>query len=267
VHIHGKTLDIAIAPSDTRIQLTWGNTMHYFEAYEFYFRSSKWWVNLLLGAVCILVPIAGPMVLMGWAFELLERSPREWRPVSDFDVNRLGKYIGRGVWPFLVQLVIAIPVSMVFVGLWFAVIVGTIATMGPGAGTSRTFFFVFPSYIIGIILISVFVQMISLPMCLRAGITQDFGAAFNFPWALDFIKRTWAEMLLSMLFFLVTSPFIALAGLILCCVGVYPAGALISMAHYHVWFQLYDLFLERGGESIPVKAQPVSDAQDHVKEN
>jgi hypothetical protein len=241
--------------------------MRYFEAYRFYFDSPKWWMNLLLGAVCILVPIAGPMVLMGWAFELLERSPRGWQPGSDFDVNKLGKYIGRGVWPFLVQLVIALPVTMVFVALWFALILGTVATMGPGAGAPRTFLIVFPGYIVGIVVVSVFVQMVSLPMCLRAGIMNEFGPAFNVSWAVDFIKRTWAEMLLSILFFLVTSPFIALAGLILCCVGVYPAGALISMAHYHIWFQLYDLFLQRGGEPIPMKAQPATDTQYYGKEN
>src|SRR5262249_45965754 len=108
-----------------------------------------------------------------------------------------------------------------------------------------------------VVVISVIVQMISVPVCLRAGFMQDFGAAFNVSWAIDFIKRTWVEMLLAMLFFLVTAPFVALAGLILCCVGIYPASALTTLAHYHVWFQLYDLFLQRGGEPIPLKVQPL----------
>src|SRR5262245_22871749 len=183
-------------------------TMRYFEAYRFYFDSPKWWLNLLLGAVCLLVPIAGPMVLMGWAFEVLERSPRQWRPGSDFDVNKLGTYIARGVWPFLVQLIIALPLGMLFVGLWFALIMGTAITTNPQAGPPRFMFVGFPAYVIGIILLSVLVQIISLPMCLRAGLSQDFATAFKFSWAVEFIKRTWAEMLLAMLFFLVTAPFI-----------------------------------------------------------
>ena len=65
-------------------------------------------------------------------------------------------------------------------------------------------------------------------------------------------------MLLSVLFFLVTSPFLGVAGLLLCCVGVYPAQAWILLAHYHVWFQLYDLFLQRGGEPIPTKVDRLS---------
>src|SRR5262249_19416968 len=164
--------------------------------------------------------------------------------------------IAGGVWPFLVQLIIALPLSMLFVGLWFALIMGTAVATNPQAGPPRFMFVVFPAYVIGIILLSVLVQIISLPMYLRAGLSQDFASAFKFSWAVDFIKRTGAEMLLSMLFFLATAPFIALAGLLLCCVGVYPASALISLAHYHIWFQLYDLFLERGGEPIPLKAVP-----------
>ena len=241
--------------------------MRYFEAYRFYFDSPKSWLNLLLGAVCILVPIAGPMVLMGWVFGVLERSPRQWGPGSDFDANKLGKYISRGVWPLVVQIVVAVPVSMVFGLLWFTLFFGAVVTAGPQAGPPRFILFVIPGYFIGIVFFAVLVQMISVPLCLRAALMQDFAPAFNVTWVIDFIKRTWAEMLLSMLFFLVTSPFVALAGLFLCCVGYFPALALISLAQYHMWFQLYDLYLARGGESIPVRAQPVSDTQDQAREN
>jgi hypothetical protein len=229
--------------------------MHYFEAYRFYFDSPKWWLNLLLGAVCILVPVVGPMVLMGWAFYLLERSPRRWDPDSDFDVNKLGKYLLRGVWPFLVQLVVGLPVGIVIGFIWFAVFMGTMVAAGPQGsqgGPPRLLFLVFPIYFLSIVIISVLVQMVTLPLALRAGLTQDFASAFKFSWALDFIKKTWVEMLLSALFLLVTSPFVALAGLILCCVGIYPAQALLLLAHYHIWFQLYDLYLERGGEPVPL---------------
>jgi hypothetical protein len=231
-------------------------TMHYLEAYSYYFKSAKWWLNLLLGAVCVLVPIVGPMVLMGWAFVILERSPRQWDQDSDFDANKLGTYLLRGLWPFLVQLVIGLPVGFLLGLIWFVVVMGSVIASGPQggqAGPPRFFLLIFPTYIISIIVLSVIIQMITLPMALRAGLTQDFASGFKFSWAVDFIKRTWVEMLLSMLFFVVTSPFIALAGLVLCCAGVYPAQALIMLAHYHIWFQLYDLFLQRGGEPIPLK--------------
>jgi hypothetical protein len=237
--------------------------MHYFEAYQFFLRGSKWALNLIFGGLCALVPIAGPMVLMGWAFETLQkRTNREGYRSPVFDVNKVGPYLLRGLWPFLVQLVISLPLIMVFVFIWMGLMMGTVLAANPQSGPPRFLLFVFPSYIVGIIVLSVLVQMISLPMCLRAGIMQDFGPAFNVSWAIDFIKRMWAEMLLSMLFFLVTAPIVALLGLLLCCIGVYPAAALTQLAHYHIWFQLYDLYLERGGEAIPVKAELVHPIRD-----
>jgi hypothetical protein len=233
--------------------------MQYFEAYGFFFRSPKWWLNLLIGAVSILVPIAGPMVLLGWACTALERSPRRWEPGSDFDPNKLGKYIARGVWPVLVQIVIGLPLSFIFGFIWVALMMGTTFAFGTQTdqgGPPRILLLVFPTYILGFLFLSVLVQMISLPIALRAAFMQDFVPAFNLPWAIDFIKRTGGEMLLSMLFLLVTAPFVALAGLLACCVGYLPAIALIQLAHYHIWFQLYDLFLQRGGDSIPIKVTP-----------
>jgi hypothetical protein len=43
------------------------------------------------------------------------------------------------------------------------------------------------------------------------------------------------------------------AGLLLCCVGILPATALILVAQYHLFYQLYELYLQRGGEPIPLK--------------
>jgi hypothetical protein len=231
--------------------------MQYFEAYNFYFKSPKWWLNLLLAGVCLLVPIAGPMVLLGWAIGLLERSPRQWRPGDDFDVNKLGAYITRGVWPILVQLVISVPVSMLFGAVWFTFVFSSAITMTPRAGPPRFFFLVMPGYFIGLIVMSVIIHIISVPLCLRAALTQDFAQAFNVSWVLDFIKRTWVELLLSMLFLMGTSLLVGIAGMILCCVGYIPAVGLIQLAGYHLWFQLYDLFLQRGGEPIPLKVQPL----------
>ena len=42
----------------------------------------------------------------------------------------------------------------------------------------------------------------------------------------------------------------ALIGSALCCIGVYPAAALVHFAQYHLLAQLYGLYLERGGEPL-----------------
>src|SRR5579859_7900971 len=107
-------------------------------------------MNLVWGGLCFLVPIVGPMVMVGYLFEVIEwlhrRREEEKLPwveptgvaaapegairtgpgasagsfelaapeqYPDFNVNRIQDYLMRGVWPFLVQLLIGLPVGMV----------------------------------------------------------------------------------------------------------------------------------------------------------
>jgi hypothetical protein len=46
---------------------------------------------------------------------------------------------------------------------------------------------------------------------------------------------------------------VALIGMLLFCVGVYPATAWAMLAQGYMYFQFYELFLQRGGEPIPLK--------------
>src|SRR5262245_8912866 len=88
--------------------------MQYFEAYRSLFSSPKWATNLLIGMVCQLVPIVGPIVWMGYGYDVIEAQHRHGRDqFPAFDFNRLGSYLTRGAWPFLVSLVVAIPVFTV----------------------------------------------------------------------------------------------------------------------------------------------------------
>jgi hypothetical protein len=230
--------------------------MHYFESYQFFLRGSKWALNLIFAGLCVLVPIAGPMVLMGWAFQVLLKRRVQGYGEPVFDTNKLGDYLLRGVWPFLVQMLISFVILPIVWVSWFTMIFSTVAAGGPQPG-SRFMFVLVPGYFLVILAAVLAINLISLPMCLRAALMQDFVPAFNFRWTWDFIKRVWQEMLLSALFLIATAPFVGLLGLLLCCVGYFPAIALVNLAHYHLAFQLYDLYLERGGDAIPMKAEPV----------
>jgi hypothetical protein len=41
-------------------------------------------------------------------------------------------------------------------------------------------------------------------------------------------------------------------------VGVYPAAALVLFAQFHCNYQLYEMYLERGGIPIPLKTVPAA---------
>ncbi len=267
--------------------------MNYLLAYRFVFRSPNWLMNLLWGSLCFLVPIVGPMVIVGYLFEVIEwlhrRREEEKLPwveptgiaaapegavqtepgasaggyqyaapeqYPDFNVNRLQEYLMRGVWPFLVQLVIGLPLAFFIIGLY----VLTVLLIGVAVANNVGPFVIVPillvaalAFLVGLVLLGI----IQVPLYLRAGLGRDFGSAFSMAYLKDFLKRTGKEVVLAQLFLHATGIVLGLVGALACFVGAYPAAALGMMATHHLDFQLYELYLARGGEpSLPRDDRP-----------
>jgi hypothetical protein len=229
------------------------SSMKYLYAYQYIFESPKWMANVLAATICLLVPVVGPMVLLGYAFDVIEslHRRRESR-YPDFDTNRLSEYLLRGVWPWLVYLIVSSPLVLVVVLLYFGVFVGTI--LAPDNARVLVLVVLVLLFLIVLVALSLLVSLIAQPLILRAGLTQDFSQAFSMPFAKDFIKRTWRETILVLLFLLASNLLVGLAGTLLCIVGVYPLSAIYCLASNHLAYQLYELYLQRGGTPIPLKA-------------
>jgi hypothetical protein len=260
--------------------------VEYILAYRFVFQSRNWLKNLLWGSLCFLVPILGPMVLAGYLFEVIEwlhrRREEERLPwveptgitaapeaaiqtepgvsagdfeyaapdhYPDFNVNRIQDYLMRGVWPFLVQLVVGLPLAFFIIGLY----VLTVLLIGVAVANNVGPFVIVPillvaalAFLVGLVLMGV----IQVPLYLRAGLSRDFGSAFSMAYLKDFLKRTGKEVVLSQLFLHATGIVLGLLGAMACVIGAYPAAALGMMATHHLDYQLYELYLQRGGEPI-----------------
>jgi Protein of unknown function (DUF4013) len=244
----------ALAPRSERHSLK-GSAMKYVHAYRYLFESPNWLMNLLATSICQLVPILGRMVLMGYTFEIIEALHRKRDArYPDFDTNRLIDYLKRGVWPFIVELIVGVLLTPIIMLLYSCVFAGIFIT--PEKGRGAVAFLLLAVFYLAIFVVSVLIVLVLLPLSLRAGLTQDFGQTFSMPFVKDFIKRVWLEMILQQLFLLATSFVLAMAGLALFCVGVYAAAGLIAFAQYHLLYQLYELYLERGGTPIPTKTEP-----------
>ncbi|HEX4997686.1 MAG TPA: DUF4013 domain-containing protein [Terriglobia bacterium] len=230
--------------------------MQYFQAYRFAFESPKWINNVLIAALCQFVPIAGQMTLLGYLYETIEAKHRYGaNVVVDFDIQRLGNYLSRGVWPFIVSIVGSLPLMLVPIAVWIMMALW-IPFMRPGGEPEMPagFFVVIFGFAGAFLVLAIAVNIIVMPMTLRAGLMQDFVPAFSFSFVQDFLRLVWVELLLAMLFLLVTMPFVMLAGLAMFCVGIYVASAVVFFANYHLHYQLYELYLERGGAPIPLKS-------------
>jgi hypothetical protein len=242
-----------VEPKPTGVE---GGKIRYMYAYSYIFENPNWMTNILYGCLCMIIPVIGPLLLLGYQFDIVENQHRSpGRIYPDFDFNKFTYYLVRGIWPFLASLILTFPliiVIYVILGICGALLGVAASAAGKDAapvvfGVGMVFFFAVEFTLI--LLVNIIVQ----PFIIRAGLSQDFGQSFKFSWAMDFIKRNWLEMLLFQLFFMVTAVPLALLGLLMCIIGVYPMAALIFLAQASMLLQLYNLNLSRGGEPIPLK--------------
>ena len=235
--------------------------MNYTASVSDFFKSPKWMTNLLLGGVCGLIPIVGPIVLLGWLITgFWARQDENFETFPDFDFSHFGKYLERGLWPFLVTFV----VSLLTVPLMWIVMIPAMFVGGISAGHSKEAGGCLGAIALVLVILFVFLivfgmMLLLTPLKLKASLTQDFGKAFDLAFVKRFVALTWKEIVLSSLFVMVSSILFACLGLVVFCVGVCFATVLTYFSWTHHQKQLYALYLSRGGEPVPLSPK-LSDA-------
>jgi hypothetical protein len=237
--------------------------LQYLHSYSYVFESPNWFSNLALSSVCMMIPIVGPIVLWGYQFEIIDRLHRAPKHIyPDFEFNRFGEYLTRGVWRFLVNMItqmILVPVNLFVVyGSMFAIMgIGMAAAPNPnaaGPAIAIAAMIIVPLAIAAIMGAALLIRFFTLPLVLKASLSGDAGGLVDFKFLGDFVRRTWREMLMEMLWMLVTTPIVAVLGYAMCLIGAFPAFVLIGMADAQTNWQLYEIYLARGGTPIELKA-------------
>lgn len=215
-------------------------------------------MNLLFAGLCVLIPLIGPMVVIGWLITgFWVRPEEEFESLPDFDFSQFGRYLERGLWPFLVTMVVGIAFSIVIVPVtWIlmvpAMLLGGLSASGD-TNTSSCIGFLSMVVMMLFFVATLFALMsVLVPLKIRASITQDFAKSFDVGFVKRFLTLMWLEILLSSLFVLVTGTLIICVGMVALCVGMYFASVLVYFSWTHLQKQLYTLFLSRGGEAVPV---------------
>ena len=230
--------------------------MNYFGGIAMIQSNPNWITNCLLAGLCALIPVVGPIVLMGYAFETAELLHRSGgKTYWDFNFNRFSDYLTRGVGPFLVGLVfgviqfIAHIVLQIMLGIMFTIIAGR----NPPAILGIIAILVTLSLLIAL---AIFMFLVQYPLQLRGGLANEVGQAFKFNFAFEFSGKVWREMILvvlsMMLLALVAAPII----LITCGLGIIPLLGFAFLMQGWFAFQLYRKYLSLGGAPIPLKPLP-----------
>jgi len=241
--------------------------MEYMRAYNYIFENPDWMKSVLFMALLFIpamIPGVGIIVnlfYLGYQFEVIDSLLKsQGRQYPTFDFGRMGDYLGRGIWPFLVNLVGTVVLfPIIYIGLLVAGLLVSGITSAAGESLGPILGMVL-GLIVGVTFIGItFAAMfVMVAMILRAGLTQEFGAAFQFDWIKDFCRRMWLEMLLSGLFMMATGFVLEILGVIALCIGLLFVIPLLFLAASHILYQLYVVYLSKGGIPIPIKLTPQS---------
>ncbi|HZE13243.1 MAG TPA: DUF4013 domain-containing protein [Chthoniobacterales bacterium] len=229
--------------------------MNYPASVSDFFKSPKWMMNALLGGVCVIIPLIGQIVLKGWLITCFWGRDNE-RPetLPDFDFNNFGKYLERGLWPFLVTLVSGFTISMAacVIIIPFTMMFTLLGSHDHGSASGCAAAFLFIILMVFYVVLIVGLMVLLTPLTIRASLTQEFAAAFNFAFIKRFITLTWKETIIASLFLFAASLLLTAVGAIIFCVGIYFATVVVYFCWVHLQKQLYQPYLSRGGEPVPV---------------
>ncbi len=224
------------------------SSVDYMEPVGKVFQNPNWFVNILLVGICFIIPIIGGMVAFGYLAEVIaSQAYGRSQSYPDFDFNRFVEYLTRGFWMFLVGFVVWVcifPIIMI-AGFIMAAMQATdndaLAIVGGLVYFGTNIF------------VNVLSFFIIMPLIIRAGMLNDFAAAFDFRWIKDFISKMWVEQLLGGIILYIFAFLIMLVGCIALCIGYIPAAGAVLIMWGLFLAQLYQVFVHRGGQPLPFK--------------
>lgn len=234
--------------------------LDFFGALKFLFQDANALNNILIGAVLNIIPIIGPIALMGWHCEIIQRLIKKHpKPIPKLDFTDLLYFLGRGVAPFVVALIATLPMTVVVMILMFAGMFGA-AVLGSALHLDEPGkeFLVLGGVAIGallFLLLMVFFNIVVSAALVRAELTEDIGKSLDFGKVWGFAKATWKDFLIAYLVFIPVAMIVMFAGMLVVFVGIYAAIIVINVAYVNLRWQVYMRYLARGGEEIPIQTK------------
>lgn len=233
--------------------------IEYFRGLKAFFKDPNFGNNILIGSVHALIPIVGPIVLMGWGCEIMQRLSRQHpQPIPKLDFSDFSHYLSRGVIPFLVAFVAQIILSIFIYILMFAGIFGFSFMIGQvgensSSGLVMTIAFFLVMSLIGL---AVMVPGLILSNSLQtfAELTEDFSRSFNFSFLKNYMSLTWKKACLAYLLYLPLGFIFGIIGIATCYIGLFPAIVLLMIGMLYVRWQIYAYYLSLGQASLEIKA-------------
>ncbi|HVX86784.1 MAG TPA: DUF4013 domain-containing protein [Phycisphaerae bacterium] len=228
--------------------------MNYGAAFKAIFRSEGWFMQLVLLAVALLIPILGPIVAFGYGVEVEKTvlAGGAEAVLPRFDFGKFMEYVKLGAIPFVVGMVVGFASMPFTMGAYLLMVL----PMALGAPTAVAVACLIAGALL-MILFAVGLNLVALPMVLKSGLTGNFKDGFDFKFVLDFLRRVGGAMVLMMVALMAVGFVGGIVGVLMCFVGVYLVVAWIFVSQSHLLGQLAAMYVARGGTRLPPVTAPV----------
>ena len=188
--------------------------MNFGLSFSYIFQDRDWFKKLILPGLCMLIPIVGWMVALGWSLKAAKNvMDGAEAPLPDLD---FGNDILRGLFAFLISFVYSIPVSILtslsgWFGNWMF-FDNEIVLIGTGIVTS----------VLGLLAfcLSLFTTLLTVAATAHYIAQDDIGVAFRFGEVWDVLKANVGDWLLVVVGVFLAVGIIGPLGTIACVIGV-----------------------------------------------
>jgi Protein of unknown function (DUF4013) len=227
--------------------------MNFGQAFRYPFNMAKWFMNAVLVAVCFIIPVIGPLVLMGYGtlvIKMAVRDPQAQPPVFDFGLFM--KYLERGVAPFVVSLIASLALIPLIFLCWVPFIIAMAVGASHGKGDAGVMVAMAISLVLEVAGIMAF-SLLVIPIQLKSELEGKIGASFDFKYTMSFMGRMWGQVLLMAVVLAGLGIVGSIVGILMCFVGIYLVMGMLMMMQWHMRAQLYLMSLERGVMPLVIK--------------
>lgn len=204
-------------------------------AFSYVFKDPDWFKKVAIPALCSLIPVVGPFVLMGWSMKaaknVMDGNLENALPELEFGVD-----LGKGVMLTIIGLIYSLPVA-ILTGL-----ISLAISFVPQVEEVVQVLLYVVGGCIGLIglLLGLLVAFLSAIGIANYIATGEFKAAFRFKELFGMVKKSFVSWLLVVVAYLLAMGIIAPLGGIVCGVGALLTAAYANLIVMHMLGQAYN---------------------------
>ncbi|MGF1467698.1 MAG: DUF4013 domain-containing protein [Sandaracinaceae bacterium] len=220
---------------------------------------SKLLYGSLLVFVAGIIPLLPALVLNGWNALAMRRAAQndDTLPRLDLDFDYYGKLLPIGFKVFIANLLWGLPLALIIpvcgCSGWFATL--TMAGVGAqGGGEAGGLAAVCAGIGFSVILIPLFI-VLALPIqvaVIRVSLTDDLNSALRLGEVVAMTRMLVRELLVATVVMFGIGLVLALATMITCGLAAIPGAVVIGVIQTYLSAEVYDQYLEKGGEPLPI---------------